>query len=105
MESKKAEADSNESIKAELLPRIERLESALFQEQHRPVRPGVIRGSHNLTGRAAELAGISPQTARNYCCKGLISPDRDSSGRRVFSDADILQMRQIFLDNMTRCGR
>jgi DNA-binding transcriptional MerR regulator len=55
-----------------------------------------------LLSHAARLADISPDTARGYCRQGLLDPLRDSSGRRLFTDDDILQMRQTYLDNMSR---
>ena len=57
---------------------------------------------NHLIGRASQRAGICPETARKYCREGLLNPQRDSSGRRLFSDDDILKMRQIYLDNMSR---
>lgn len=38
---------------------------------------------------AAQAAGISPSTLRYYEDKGVICPDRDSTGRRLFSDSDV----------------
>ena len=55
-----------------------------------------------LTCRAAERAGISPDTVRTYCRAGLISPFKDSSGRRLFADDDVRRLREIYLDNMSR---
>jgi DNA-binding transcriptional MerR regulator len=55
-----------------------------------------------LIGRAAQRAGISPETARGYCRRGLLSPVRDSSGRRLFDNSDIRRLREIYLDNMSR---
>lgn len=51
---------------------------------------------------AAEQAGVHPDTVRAYCRRGLLCPQRDSSGRRLFSDADITRIREVFLDNLTR---
>jgi len=58
----------------------------------------------HLIGHAAQRAGIATETARGYCRQGLLSPQRDSSHRRLFTDDDILRMRQIYLDNMSRRG-
>jgi MerR family transcriptional regulator, heat shock protein HspR len=52
-----------------------------------------------LIGRAAQLAGISPETARAYCRQGLLSPIRDSAGRRLFTEADVQRLREIFKRN------
>jgi len=37
----------------------------------------------------AELAGVHPQTLRNYERGGLLNPVRTSGGSRRFSDADL----------------
>ena len=43
----------------------------------------------------AELAGVHPQTLRNYERSGLLSPQRTSGGSRRFSDADLAVLRRI----------
>jgi MerR family transcriptional regulator/heat shock protein HspR len=43
----------------------------------------------------AELAGVHPQTLRNYERTGLLSPRRTSGGSRRFSDADLAALRRI----------
>ena len=43
----------------------------------------------------AELAGVHPQTLRNYERTGLLSPQRTSGGSRRFSDADLAALRRI----------
>src|ERR1019366_1278322 len=43
----------------------------------------------------AELAGVPPQTLRNYERSGLLSPQRTSGGSRRFSDADLAAIRRI----------
>ena len=43
----------------------------------------------------AELAGVHPQTLRNYERTGLLSPQRTSGGSRRFSDADLVALRRI----------
>ncbi len=55
-----------------------------------------------LIGAAAQQAGLSHQTVRDYCRRGLLRPARDSSGRRLFTDADIQRIREINLENMAR---
>ena len=55
-----------------------------------------------LIRSAADQAGIAPDTVRAYCRQGLLNPIRDSAGRRLFTDQDIRQIREIYLDNMTR---
>ena len=58
--------------------------------------------SFHLIGSAAEKAGLSPQTVRDYCRRGLLKPIRDSAGRRLFTLEDIRRIREIYLENMAR---
>jgi len=41
------------------------------------------------TSAAARLIGISEETLRKYTDDGIIKAQRDSNGRRLFSDVDI----------------
>jgi MerR family transcriptional regulator/heat shock protein HspR len=43
----------------------------------------------------AELAGVHPQTLRNYERSGLLRPQRTSGGSRRFSDEDLEALRRI----------
>ncbi len=43
----------------------------------------------------AELAGVHPQTLRNYERTGLLRPERTSGGSRRFSDADLATLHRI----------
>jgi len=43
----------------------------------------------------AEIAGVHPQTLRNYERSGLLSPQRTSGGSRRFSEADLAALRRI----------
>lgn len=43
----------------------------------------------------AEIAGVHPQTLRNYEKSGLLKPRRTSGGSRRFSDADLAALRRI----------
>ena len=43
----------------------------------------------------AELAGVHPQTLRNYERSGLLNPQRTSGGSRRFSEADLDAIRRI----------
>ena len=43
----------------------------------------------------AELAGVHPQTLRNYERTGLLQPQRTSGGSRRFSDEDLAALRRI----------
>ncbi len=44
---------------------------------------------------AAHLAGVHPQTLRNYERTGLLDPSRTSGGSRRFSNADLARLRRI----------
>jgi MerR family transcriptional regulator/heat shock protein HspR len=43
----------------------------------------------------AQLAGVHPQTLRNYERGGLLNPQRTSGGSRRFSEADLAALRRI----------
>jgi DNA-binding transcriptional MerR regulator len=53
---------------------------------------------------AAKQAGIAPGTLRNYERLGLIKPERDSAGRRVFTAVDVVQARRVAVERGKRCG-
>jgi len=44
---------------------------------------------------AAELAGMHPQTLRQYDRIGLVSPDRTAGRSRRYSMRDVVQLREI----------
>jgi MerR family transcriptional regulator/heat shock protein HspR len=44
---------------------------------------------------AAELAGVHPQTLRNYERGGLLDPSRTAGGSRRFSEQDLDRLRRI----------
>lgn len=44
---------------------------------------------------AAELAGVHPQTLRNYERSGLLDPSRTAGGSRRFSDQDLERLHRI----------
>src|SRR6266542_1068116 len=44
---------------------------------------------------AAELAEMHPQTLRMYEQRGLIAPKRSPKGTRLYSQADVIQLRKI----------
>jgi MerR family transcriptional regulator/heat shock protein HspR len=43
----------------------------------------------------AEIAGVHPQTLRNYERSGLLAPHRSPAGSRRFSDKDLEMLRHI----------
>lgn len=51
---------------------------------------------------AARLAGVSEGTLRNYDKAGVITPIRDSEGRRLFTDSDINAVKKYRGDNKTK---
>ena len=55
-----------------------------------------------LIGEAAKQAGLSSQTVRDYCRQSLVKPIRDSAGRRLFTPSDVLQIREVYLERMSR---
>ena len=44
---------------------------------------------------AAQLAGLHPQTLRNYERTGLLDPSRTSGGSRRYSLRDVLALREV----------
>lgn len=44
---------------------------------------------------AASLAGLHPQTLRQYERRGLVEPERTDGGNRRYSDADLEVLRRI----------
>jgi MerR family transcriptional regulator/heat shock protein HspR len=48
-----------------------------------------------MIGIAAELAGMHPQTLRLYERRGLVSPSRTARNTRLYSEADVVQLRRI----------
>ena len=57
-----------------------------------------------LIAAAAERAGVCVGTVRMYCLRGQLQPTLDSSGRRLFVDADIDRIRAIYRENLSRRG-
>jgi MerR family transcriptional regulator, heat shock protein HspR len=53
---------------------------------------------------AANEAGLSPNTLRIYERLGLLSPVRDSAGRRLFSAADVADARRIAKQRLASRG-
>jgi DNA-binding transcriptional MerR regulator len=54
-----------------------------------------IRVMRWTTKRAAEAAGISPATLRNWTRRGLLHVRRDWRGARVLTDTDVARLRQL----------
>jgi DNA-binding transcriptional MerR regulator len=48
-------------------------------------------------GMASRLIGRSGVTIRTWEAKGLITPARDSRGRRNYSDADLARLQELRL--------
>lgn len=49
----------------------------------------------SLISETAGALGIHPQTLRNWERRGIIKPERDWAGRRIFSDEDIEKIKAI----------
>ena len=48
-----------------------------------------------MIGVAAQLVGMHPQTLRLYEAKGLVRPRRTPGGTRLYSDRDLVRLKQI----------
>lgn len=48
-----------------------------------------------IIGEAASLTGLPPKTIRHYEDVGLVTPARNRSGFREYSDQDLLDLRLI----------
>jgi predicted site-specific integrase-resolvase len=55
-----------------------------------------------LTQALADEANVCAGTVRDYCRQGHLNPIRDSSGRRLFTQADVNKVRRIYLENTAR---
>jgi DNA-binding transcriptional MerR regulator len=54
--------------------------------------------------RAAEETELSPNTLRIYEKLGLLSPMRDSAGRRLYSAADVTDAKKIAKQRLASRG-
>lgn len=54
--------------------------------------------------KAAQESGISPTTLRIYERLGLMTPTRDSAGRRLYGPADVAQAKLIAARRMANRG-
>ena len=54
--------------------------------------------------KAAQEASLSPTTLRAYERLGLLSPARDSVGRRLYSPVDIARVREIAAQRLAHRG-
>ncbi|MFN8168660.1 MAG: helix-turn-helix transcriptional regulator [Candidatus Nanopelagicales bacterium] len=64
-----------------------------------PVGPGALRPDDSAPvyaiSVAAQIAGMHPQTLRQYDRLGLVSPDRTSGRNRLYSLRDIARLREV----------
>jgi len=58
-----------------------------------------------LLSQAAKEAGVSRDTLRGYCLQGLLAPEKDSSGRRLFEQTDIDRAAAIYQRHRHRRGK
>jgi MerR family transcriptional regulator/heat shock protein HspR len=61
-------------------------------EAHHAGEPGTARYTISV---AAELAGVHPQTLRDYEKKNLLDPQRTSGKTRLYSDDDLARVHHI----------
>lgn len=54
---------------------------------------------------AAAEAALTPETLREYERLGLISPQRNSAGQRLYTPLDVEQARRIAKQRAAACGR
>jgi DNA-binding transcriptional MerR regulator len=64
----------------------------------------MIRSLHSI-GPAARQVGRSEDTLRDWERRGLITPIRDSVGRRLYTDGDIEMMRSLAANGNRREAR
>ena len=57
--------------------------------------PGRVDAPHHRIGDAARQAGVSPSALRQWERQGLVRPTRSRAGYRLYSDADLEQLRRI----------
>lgn len=57
--------------------------------------PGDGASSRLRIGEAARTVGVSPSALRLWERQGLVRPNRTAAGYRVYSDADIQQLRRV----------
>jgi DNA-binding transcriptional MerR regulator len=48
-----------------------------------------------LIGELAERAGVSTRALRHYEDRGLLVPERDTNGYRIYADDDVVRVAQI----------
>lgn len=60
----------------------------------RETRDGPRRGRYTISV-AAHLAGVHPQTLRDYEKKGLLRPERTPGRTRLYSEADLERVRRV----------
>lgn len=59
-------------------------------------------GGRYTVGELAKLAGVSARTLRHYEDEGLLVPEREANGYRVYSQRDAKRLAQII--SMRSCG-
>jgi MerR family transcriptional regulator, heat shock protein HspR len=50
----------------------------------------------------AALAGVHPQTVRNYERQGLIHPKRDKNNCRIFAEEDVQKLKEIIYPSLDK---
>jgi MerR family transcriptional regulator/heat shock protein HspR len=54
--------------------------------------------------RAAQEAGVSPNTLRIYERLGLLTPSRDTANRRLYSPVDVAQAKRVVAQRLANRG-
>ena len=57
-----------------------------------------------LIKKAAEEVGVTPGTLRDYERQGLISPARDTAGRRLYTEVDVAEARKVAAQRLKNRG-
>jgi MerR family transcriptional regulator/heat shock protein HspR len=60
-----------------------------------PGEPAPFEGAVFVISVAAQLAGMHPQTLRQYDRLGIVQPDRTSGGGRRYSARDVVLLREV----------
>jgi DNA-binding transcriptional MerR regulator len=75
-------------------PTVAEPQASETREAHRPAPQATVRGVYHIS-IVAELVETHPQTLRMYERMGLISPQRTRNNIRLYSEADVEQVRRI----------
>jgi len=105
--TKHAVGDLLVTIAVDLPKKLTKKQRALVEELARELNEEVEMTERRITAVYvisvfAEIAGVHPQTLRNYERTGLLNPQRTEGGSRRFSDDDLTDIRRI--QELTNAG-